>query len=90
MNKKRPRQLIVRLTEDELRRIKKQVRESGLSQQEFVRLILLDGIVTNTDGVKQVIPELKRIGNNINQIKEIRKEVDLIWRLLKLYLPMQE
>ena len=101
MNKKRPRQLIVRLTEDELRRIKKQVRESGLSQQEFVRLILLDGNVTNTD----VIPELKRIGNNINQItrrcnsgypvfaedlKEIRKEVDLIWRLLKLYLPMQE
>lgn len=105
MNKKRPRQLVVRLTEDELRRIKKQVRESGLNQQEFVRLILLDGIVTNTDGVKQVIPELKRIGNNINQItrrcnsgypvfaedlKEIRKEVDLIWRLLKLYLPMQE
>ena len=105
MNKTRPRQLIVRLTEDELRREKNKVIKSGLSQQEYTRLALLDMPIVNTDGVRKIIPELKRIGNNINQItrrcnsgyplhsgdlQEIRKELDLIWQLLRLYLPMRE
>lgn len=105
MNRSRPKQLIVRLSESELQKIKRQVAKSGLSQQDYARLTLLTGSVTNTDGVKQVIPELKRIGNNINQITRrcnsgyppdsgdltyIRKELDLLWQLLKLYLPMRE
>ncbi len=105
MNKARPRQLIVRLSGGELQKIKRQVAKSGLSQQDYARLTLLTGSVTNTDGVKQVIPEMKRIGNNINQITRrcnsgyppetddllyIRKELDLLWQLLKLYLPTQE
>ena len=105
MNKTRPRQLIVRLTEDELRRVKNKVIKSGLSQQEYTRRALLDMPIVNTDGVRKIIPELKRIGNNINQItrrcnsgyplhsgdlQEIRKELDLIWQLLRLYLPMRE
>ncbi len=105
MNKTRPRQLIVRLSDSELQKIKRQVAKSGLSQQDYARLTLLTGSVTNTDGVKQVIPEMKRIGNNINQITRrcnsgyppvsddlayIRKELDLLWQLLKLYLPTRE
>ena len=105
MNKARPRQLIVRLSDSELQKIKRQVVKSGLSQQDYARLTLLTGSVTNTDGVKQVIPEMKRIGNNINQITRrynsgyppdtydllyIRKELDLLWQLLKQYLPTQE
>ena len=105
MNKTRPRQLIVRLSDSELQKIKRQVAKSGLSQQDYARLTLLTGYVTNTDGVKQVIPEMKRIGNNINQITRrcnsgyppvaddlayIRKELDLLWQLLKLYLPTRE
>ena len=105
MNRSRPKQLIIRLSESELQKIKRQVAKSGLSQQDYARLTLLTGSVTNTDGVKQVIPELKRIGNNINQITRrcnsgyppdsgdltyIRKELDLLWQLLKLYLPMRE
>ena len=105
INRSRPKQLIIRLSESELQKIKRQVAKSGLSQQDYARLTLLTGSVTNTDGVKQVIPELKRIGNNINQITRrcnsgyppdsgdltyIRKELDLLWQLLKLYLPMRE
>ena len=105
MNKSRPHQLIVRLSDGELQKIKHQVAKSGLSQQDYIRLTLLTGSVTNTDGVKQVIPELKRIGNNINQITRrcnsgyppdsaeltyIRKELDYLWQLLKRYLPMRE
>ena len=104
MNKARPRQLIVRLSDSELQKIKRQVVKSGLSQQDYARLTLLTGSVTNTDGVKQAIPEMKRIGNNINQIARrcnsgyppdtydllyIRKELDLLWQLLKQYLPTQ-
>ena len=105
MNKKRTRQLSVRLTENELQEVKRKVIRSGLRQQDYIRLILLDGIVTNTDGVKAVIPEMKRIGNNINQIarkcneggsvwsedmEHIRKEMKRLWQLLRLYLPMRE
>ena len=104
MNKSRPRQLIVRLSDSELQKIKRQVVKSGLSQQDYARITLLTGSVTNTDGVKQVIPEMKRIGSNINQITRrcnsgflpdsddlsyIRKELDLLWQLLKQYLPTQ-
>ncbi len=105
MNKNRPRQIIVRLNDSELSKIKRLVAKSGLSQQDYMRLTLLNGIIINTDGVKEVIPEMKRIGNNINQITRkcnqgypilsedleyIRKELELLWRLLKLYLPVQE
>ena len=105
MNRTRPRQLIVRLSDKEMQKIKQQVAKSGFSQQDYARLTLLNGFVTNTDGVKEVIPEMKRIGNNINQITRrcnsgyplfsedlayIRKELDYLWQLLKLYLPMQE
>ena len=105
MNKTRPRQLIVRLSDSELQKIKQQISKSGLSQQDYLRLTLLNGFVTNTDGVKQVVPEMKRIGNNINQITRrcnsgyplysedltyIRKELDYLWQLLKRYLPMRE
>ena len=68
MNKSRPKQIVIRVSEEELAQIKKKVEQSGIKQQDFLLKAILEKPVTNTDGIKEVMPELKRIGNNLNQI----------------------
>jgi hypothetical protein len=68
MNKSRPKQIVIRVSEEELLQIKKKVEQSGIKQQDFLLKAILEKPVTNTDGIKEVMPELKRIGNNLNQI----------------------
>ena len=36
MNRKRPKQLVVRVSEDELKQIKKNVKQSGKNQQQYI------------------------------------------------------
>ena len=61
--------------------------------------------IVNTDGIKELIPELKRIGNNLNQIakrcneggvlpseaevREQGEELKQVWQLLRRYLQRQ-
>lgn len=61
--------------------------------------------IVNTEGIKELLPELKRIGNNLNQIAkrcneggmlpseaEVRRhgeEMNKVWQLLKQYLQKQ-
>lgn len=68
MNRTRPNQIVIRVSDEELELIKGKVVKSGISQQEFIIKALLEKPVVNTDGIKEIVPELKRIGNNINQI----------------------
>ena len=96
--KSRTHQYILRLNEDETWELYSLVQCSGLSQQEYMRRCVLGQKITNTDGIAKVIPELKRIGNNLNQvarscnrdnqatadeIAEIKKGLIEIWQLLK-------
>ncbi|MBO5177547.1 MAG: plasmid mobilization relaxosome protein MobC [Lachnospiraceae bacterium] len=67
-NRKRPYQYIVRLSEPETWLLYDKVSQAGSSQQEYIRRCILGAQVINTDGLKQLLPELKRIGNNLNQI----------------------
>lgn len=67
-NRKRPYQYIVRLSEPETWLLYDKVSQAASSQQEYIRRCILGAQVINTDGMKQLLPELKRIGNNINQI----------------------
>lgn len=98
MMNKRNKKMTFRTTEQEYTLIKNKVSESGMNQQNYLLHSALNQKITNTEGVKAVIPELKRIGNNINQIakhanennsisahelEEVRKELDYIWQLLK-------
>ena len=92
MNKTRPKQLSFRVSEEEYQQLQEKISESGKNQQEIV----------NTDGIKELIPELKRIGNNLNQIAkrcneggmlpseaEVRKhgeELNKVWQSLRRYL----
>lgn len=68
MNRTRPKQIVIRVSEEELTQIKEKVAQSGKNQQEYIIEALTQPTITNTDGIKELIPELKRIGNNLNQI----------------------
>ena len=102
MNKKRPHQVTFRLSDEELEQLKSNIVKSGLRQQEYLRRAALSVQIMNTDELKEVWPELKRQGNNLNQIaKQLnsRQYVDFknslepalkewkeVWQLLRQYL----
>ena len=104
MNRTRPKQIVIRVSEEELAQIKEKVEQSGKSQQEYILSCVLNKPITNTDGIKELIPELKRVGNNLNQIAhalngssyysynlitENQKELTEIWQSLKQFLQKQ-
>ena len=103
-NKSRPKQVMFRLSEAEAEKLQRKVEQSGKSQQEYILASVLNQSITNTDGIKELIPEIKRVGNNLNQIaKELngrgyyqydlitqnQKELMKLWQLLKQYLQEQ-
>lgn len=98
MNRARPKQLVIRLSEDEFNTVKEKVELSGMKQQEYLIKSITGKAVTNTDGLKELTPELKRIGVNLNQIAkacnqgnqatyeevtQIGKELNEVWQLLR-------
>lgn len=104
-NKSRQKQLSFRVNPEEYEQLKKKISESGMNQQQYILSCVLEKNITNTDGIKELLPELKRIGNNLNQIAkrcneggmlpselEVRKygeELNNTWLLLKQYLQKQ-
>lgn len=67
MNEKRTARLELRLTFEEKEKLSKMAQERGKTIAQFIReLVINDKLVTKTD--IQTVIELKRIGNNINQI----------------------
>lgn len=104
MARKRNVQIKFRASEEEAEQLQRKVEQSGKSQQEYILASVLNKSVTNTDGIKELIPELKRVGNNLNQIaKELhgrgyyqydlitqnQKELTELWQQLKQYLQKQ-
>lgn len=95
-------QIKFRVSEEEAEQLRKKVEQSGKSMQEYLLGCALNKPITNTDGIKELIPELKRIGNNLNQIAkrcneggmlpseaEVRKhgeELNKVWQSLRRYL----
>lgn len=67
-NRKRNKQIAVRVTDEEYAEIMKQVEKSGMTQQDFFLKAIRETNITNLDGLKEVVPEMKRIGNNLNQV----------------------
>ena len=102
MNKTRPKQLSFRVSEEEYQQLQQKILESGKNQQEYILSCVLEKQIVNMDGIKELIPELKRIGNNLNQIAkrcneggmlpseaEVRKhgeELNKVWQSLRRYL----
>ena len=93
------------MSEEEAEKFQAQVEKSGISQQEYLLKCALNKTITNTDGIKELFPELKRQGANLNQLTkklnergfidykqelpQLEKELKEIWQLLKQYLQKQ-
>lgn len=98
MNKTRPKVINFRLSEKEAEILKKKIERSGKKQQEYLAACALQKKITNTDGIKVLLPELKRIGSNLNQIAKAlnttghyepqlltknQKELNELWQQLR-------
>lgn len=91
-----------RLSKEEAKELQKKIEKSGISQQDYILKSVLNKPITNTDGIKELIPELKRQGANLNQLvkklnekgyidykqelPQLEKELKEIWQQLKQYL----
>lgn len=104
MNKSRPKQMIFRVNEKEKEQILKKVKRSKLNQNEYLLKCALDKEIYVIDGLHEMTIELKRIGNNLNQITravnegqancseelgEIKKELGETWQLLRSLIQKQ-
>ncbi|EJO5349542.1 MobC family plasmid mobilization relaxosome protein [Clostridium botulinum] len=102
MNRSRPKQIVIRVSENELKKIKNKVSKSKLTQNEYLIRAALDKKILVVDGLKDLNIELKRIGNNLNQLTklvhegkadcskellEINKEMKDVWQLLRQLTP---
>ncbi len=96
-NKTRPYQLIFRATEKEKNKIQDKVKKSKLNQNEYLLRSALDKKIVVIDGLDEFVLEIRRIGNNLNQLTrlahegkvncknelaEIEKEMGEVWQLL--------
>lgn len=90
--------------EKELKSVKNKIKKSKLSQQEYLLKSALDKDIYVIDGLHEMTIELKRIGNNLNQLtravnegqancsKElelIQKELSETWQSLRLLIQKQ-
>lgn len=104
MNRTRPKQIVIRLTEEEFAKVKAQVEESGLKQQDYLIRAITNKPISNTDGLKELVPEIKRVGNNLNQLsrkanegyvigveqlEQAQKELSEVWQSLKQFIQKQ-
>ena len=64
----RPKQVKFWASEKELEQIKKKVKKSKLTQSEYLLRSALDKNILVVDGLKEILIELSREGNNLNQI----------------------
>lgn len=101
--RKRPHQITFYIDDEEKINLKDRVEKvkkfSAISQSDFIRFAILQGDICIIENLKDVTLELKRIGNNLNQLTtlahqkkvynckaeldQIQKELSETWQLLK-------
>lgn len=93
----RPKQVKFWADEKEVEQIKKKVKKSKLTQSEYLLRSALDKKIIVIDGLKEILIELSREGNNLNQIaralnqgefhqeqlKETQKKLMELWGLIE-------
>lgn len=67
-SRSRSKQVKFWASEKELEQIKKKVKKSKLTQSEYLLRSALDKNILVVDGLKEILLELSREGNNLNQI----------------------
>jgi hypothetical protein len=94
-NRKREKQIKFYVNEKEYDQIKKKVEKSKLKQQEYLIKSALNKKIIVIDGLKEMLLELSREGNNLNQIakkinegeqkdiKEMKNKLNDLWDLIE-------
>lgn len=94
-NRKREKQIKFYVNEKEYEQIKKNVEKSKLKQQEYLIKSALNKKIIVIDGLKEILLELSREGNNLNQIakkinegeqkdiKEMKNKLNNLWDLIE-------
>lgn len=67
-NRKRDKTLTIRLTESEKRKIIAKARKAKMSATDFIIASTDSAVIKIPEDLRPVVSQLKRIGNNINQI----------------------
>lgn len=87
-----------RITEKELQKIKEKARKSNMNLTKYLTVCALNKDIVVIENLKEFQVELRRIGNNLNQLtrlcnegiitclelENIKKQVNEIWQLLNL------
>lgn len=104
MNRTRPKQIVIRASEKELAHIQSKVKKSKLTQNEYLLRSALDKDITVIEGIKDLTVNVKRIGNNLNQLtklahegkvdcgkelSEVSEEMKDVWQLLRQLIQKQ-
>ncbi|MBD7913474.1 plasmid mobilization protein [Clostridium cibarium] len=91
----RGKQINFRLSESEFEQFQKNFQKSKLTQSEYLRKCILEKDIFVIDDMKELVLELKRLGNNLNQITKkvntgevknidelssMKTELDYVWR----------
>ena len=93
----RNKKINIRVTEKEKKQIETKARKCNMSITKYIVSSCLKDKIIVVNGLEKIDIELRRIGNNINQLtrlsneriintvdlKELRMEVNNIWQLLK-------
>lgn len=67
-NRRRDKTLTIRLTDSEKKKIIAKSRKSKMSTTNFIIACADNAVIKTPEDLRPVISQLKRIGNNINQI----------------------
>ena len=68
MTRKRNNSLGIWLSKDELDFLKAEISKTNLPQSIYIRKCILKKEMTIIPGIRDLVIEIKRIGNNLNQI----------------------
>ena len=74
MSRKRNITLSFWLTQEELEGLKTRISNTNLNQSTYIRKSILDKNITVIPGIRDFTIEIKRIGNNLNQITRLANE----------------
>lgn len=80
MKIKRKNRVEIRLSDDELDHLNKAVAKTGLSREAYLRLIIQKIVPAEKPypDLKETIDQLRRIGNNLNQIAVVAHKTSSI------------
>ena len=92
-----------RVNEKEYNKIKSKIEKSKLNTSEYLLRTAMDKDIIVIEGLEEIIIQLRKIGNNINQLtklcnqvilrninlEDVKKEMKSIWQLLNLLIQKQ-